>query len=222
VRLAAALFNGDLLRLADEVGRVEGAGLDALHLDVFDGRLVPDLAFAPRVVAAVRELTRLPLEVHLVAERPERFAAELAAAGADLVLLHAEGAPMLYETLFAFREQGLRVGVAVGLATPVGRLTAALGLCDAALLLSRVTGEGARGATFDPGVLPRLREVRGAIEGEGHAVELHAAGGVNRGNATDLAAAGADALALGAGLYRADDMGAEVAELRRLTDGTPA
>ncbi len=221
-RLAAALYNGDVLRLADEVARIESSGLDALHVDVFDGRLVPDLAFAPRVVGALRECTSLALEVHLVAELPERFAPELAQAGADLVLLQAEGAPMLYETLFAFREQNLRVGVALGLAAPLVVLEPVLGLCDAVLLLSRVTGEGTRGATFDPLVLPRVREVAGLIRAGKHAVELHVAGGVNRSNAAELSGAGAGALALGAGLYRVPDMAAEAAEIRRLTDGAPA
>lgn len=221
-RLAAALFNGDHTRLADEIARVQVAGLDALHLDMFDGRLVPDLAFAPRTVAALRDLTDLPLEVHLVAERPERFAGELAAAGADLVVLHAEGAPMLYETVFGFREHGLRVGVAVGLATPLTALEAVLPLVDAALLLSRVTGEGTRGASFDPLVLPRVHGVREAIDAGGLAVALYVAGGVNRTNVASLVAAGADALALGAGLFRVPDMAAEVAELRRLAAGVTA
>ena len=214
VRLAAALFNGDHARLADEVARVEAAGLDALHFDVFDGRLVPDLAFAPRTLAALRPMTSLPFEVHLVAERPERFAADLAEAGADLVLLHAEGAPMLYETLFAFREHGLRVGVALGLAAPLGTALAALPFADALLLLSRLTGEGTRGASFDPRVLARVRAARQAIDEDAHRVDLQVAGGVNRSNLAALTAAGATTAALGAGLYRAADMEAEVAALR--------
>jgi len=206
-RLAAALYNGDHARLGDEVARVEAAGLDALHLDVFDGRLLPDLAFPPRTVAALRGLTRLPLEVHLVAERPERFAPELAEAGADLVLVQAEGAPMLYESLFAFREHGLRVGVALGLTTPLALAEAALPFVDAVLLLSRVTGEGTRGASFDGRVLARVEALRGATE-------LHVAGGVNRENLGAVVAAGADAVALGAGLFRAGEMEEEVRALR--------
>jgi len=222
IRLAAALYNGDLVRLADEVARVEDARLDALHLDVFDGRLVPDLAFSPATVARLRGLTELPLEVHLVAERPERFADELADAGADLVIFHVEGAPMLYETLFAFRERGLRVGVGLGLGAPLPALEPVLGFVDAVLLLSRVTGEGTRGASFVPEALARVAAAAELVQAGGHAVELQAAGGVNRGNARSLASAGAGALALGAGLYRASDMAAEVIALREQCAGVHA
>lgn len=214
VRLSAALFNGDHGRLADEVARLSEAGLDALHLDVFDGRLVDDLAFPPRTLAALREITELPFEVHVVAERPERLARELAASGADAVLFHAEGAPMLYESVFAFRERGLRVGVALGLATPLAVAGAALGLVDAVLLLARVTGESVRGSAFDRRVLPRVRSLREQIDASGDAVDLHVAGGVNRDNLLGIVAAGADAAAVGSGLFRAPDLAAEVRALR--------
>lgn len=223
LRLAAALYNGDHAYLADEVARLVEAGLDALHLDVFDGRLLPHLAFAPRTLGALRRLTRLAFEVHLVAERPERFAGELAEAGADLVLVQAEGAPMLHESLFAFREHGLRVGVALGLATPLAVAEAALPLVDAVLLLSRVTGEGTRGASFDARALPRIRALRAAIDASDATVELHVAGGVHRGNLGGVARSGADAVALGAGLFRVNDLGAEMTALRMAAGaGLPA
>lgn len=214
LRLTAALFNADHARLGEEVARVAEAGVDALHFDVFDGRLLPDLGFPPRTIAALRSLTALPFEVHLAAERPERFAAELAAAGADLVLFHAEGAPMLFESIFAFREHGLRVGVALGLGAPLALAEAALALVDSVLLLARVTGEGSRGAGHDVRVLPRVAALRAAIDAAGVPVELQVGGGINRANLEPLVSAGADAAALGAGLYRADDMAAEVVALR--------
>lgn len=214
LRIGAALFNGDHARLGAELERIEAAGVDFVHLDVFDGRLVRGLAFPPRTIAALRPLSSLPFEVHLAAERPEEWLPDLAEAGVDLVIVHVEGATMLYETLFSVREAGMRVGVAVGLATPLGPVEAALPFVDAALLLARVTGEGTRGASFDERVLPRLATIRTLVDAAGVRVDLQVAGGVNRSVLGDVAAAGADSVALGAGLYGASDLQAEVEALR--------
>jgi ribulose-phosphate 3-epimerase len=219
LRIGAALFNGDHGRLADELARLDDAGVDFVHLDVFDGTLVPDLAFAPRTIAALRPLTRLPFEIHLVTTDPLRLLGPLADAGADLVLFHVEGAPMVYETVFAIRERGLRPGLALGLGAPLPWVGPSLELVDAVLLLSRVTGEGTRGATFDPRVLARVREARALVDAAQATVELQGAGGVNRDNVPDLLAAGIDTVALGAGLYRVPDLAAEVRFLRKLPAG---
>lgn len=214
LRIGAALFNGDHARLGVEVERIEAARVDYVHLDVFDGRLVRGIAFSPRTIATLRPLSPLPFEVHLAAERPEEWLPDLAAAGVDLVLVHVEGAAMLYETLFSVREAGMRTGIAVGLATALDTVEAALPFVDAVLLLSRVTGEGMRGASFDERVLPRLATVRTLVDAAGARVDLQVAGGVNRAVLGDLLDAGVDSVALGASLYRAADMGAEVEALR--------
>jgi ribulose-phosphate 3-epimerase len=219
IRLGAALFNGDHGRLADEVARLEAAGLDFIHLDVFDGHFVSDLGFPPRTIAALRPLTRLPFEVHLGAVDPLRFVPPLAEAGADLVLFHIESVAMLYEAIFLTRQHRVKVGLAVTLGTPLASLEPVIGLVDAVLLLSRVTGEGTRGASFDPAVLPRIRQVRQMVEVGGATVDIQVAGGVKREHVPHLAVAGATSLAMGGGLYKVPDMAQEVTGMRHLARG---
>ena len=210
------MFNGDHGRLADEVARLETAGLDFIHLDFFDGYFVSDVGFSPRTIATLRKLSRLPFEVHMGVSEPMRFAHALADAGADLILFHIESAQMPFETAFAMRSLKVRAGVAVSLGTPLSSLEPLIGSIDAVLLLSRVTGEGTKGASFDPSVLPRVRAVRESIDARGAACDLQAAGGVNRSNTAALAEAGAATLTLGAGIYAVPDMAAEVAAVRAI------
>lgn len=216
VRLGAALFNGDHGRLAEEVARLEAAGLDFLHIDVFDGYFVPDIAFPPRTIATLRKLTRLPFEVHMGVNEPARFIPPLVEAGVDLILFHLESARMPFETVFAIHGLQVKAGVAMSLGTPIAAVDALVDRIDSVLLLSRVTGEGTKGASFDPAVLPRLRRLRTMVSAAGGRCELQAAGGVNRTNVAALVEAGATTLSLGAGIYKVPDMRREVAEIRRL------
>jgi len=218
LRLGAALFNGDHGRLAEEVTRLEEAGLDFIHLDVFDGHFVSDLGFPPRTIATLRPLTALPFEVHLGAVDPLRFVPHLVQAGVDLILFHIESVPMLYETIFMVREQGVKAGLAVTLGTPVSHVEPVISLLDAVLLLSRVTGEGSRGASFDPLVLPRIRTVRQMAEKAGASLDIQVAGGVKKEHIPDLVTAGATAVAMGGGLYRVPDMAQEVARIKDLAN----
>lgn len=217
VRLGAALFNGDHGRLADEIARLEASGLDFIHHDVFDGHFVSDLGFSPRTIAALRPLTRLPFEVHLGANQPLRFIPQLAEAGTDLVLVHIESLTMVYEALFVIREHKLKVGLALTLGTPISVVEPVITLLDSVLLLSRVTGEGARGATFDPLVLPRIRHLRQMAQTAGvGGLDIQVAGSVRREHVPDVVACGASSIAMGAGIYRVPDMAQEVRMMREL------
>lgn len=218
VRLGAALYNGDHSRLGDEIGRLDGAGLDFVHLDVFDGHFVPDIGFAPRTIAALRPLTRLPFEVHLGATEPLRLVPSLVDAGVDLVLIHIESLPLPYEALRLARTYGCRIGLAFTLGAPVNLLGPVISLVDSVLLLSRVTGEGAQGA-FDPLVLSRLRAVREMADAGDGEVDIQVAGGVRHEYVGDLVAAGAATISLGGGIYGAADMAQAIAKVRKAAAG---
>ena len=214
VRLGSALFNADHGRLADELRRADSAGIDFFHFDIFDGTLVPDLAFPPRTMEALRPLTKKSFEVHLVSAAPLKHLPALKHAGADLVFLPAEACPMMYESIYAVKELKLRVGLCLALGTPLETLWPVLPLLDSVLLLARVTGEGTRGRKFNPLVLDRVRAVRAALDTKKLSADLQAAGGLEHDNASACVAAGARALPLGGGLHREKNLAAYVKRLR--------
>jgi D-3-phosphoglycerate dehydrogenase / 2-oxoglutarate reductase len=214
IRIGSALFNADHTRLGDELRRTEAAGVDFFHLDVFDGYFVQDQAFPARTIKSLRPLTKLPFEVHLAANDPLRFLAQLADAGTDLVYLPAEATPLLYESIYAVREKKMKVGLCLALGTPLNILSSTLPLIDSVLLLGRVTGEGKRGRDFNQLVVDRVGEVRRMIDLAGLAVDLQAAGGLETENCVEVCSVGAKALPLGGALHREKDMAAYVSFLR--------
>lgn len=218
MRLGAALFNGNHARLGDEVKRLTDAGMDLIHFDVFDGNVIPDLGFPPRTLEHLRPLTPLPFEVHLIAADPTRFIQPLAEAGVNLLFLPVETTTMLYETIYTVREHKMQVGISFTLGAPLSALEAAVELVDAVLLLSRVTGESTRGASFNPLALPRLKRARSIIDAAGAKVDLQVAGGINRSNILETQRAGATTASLGAGIYKVQDMKQEVDEIRALLE----
>jgi ribulose-phosphate 3-epimerase len=216
LRLGAALYNADHGHLADEIMRVENAGLDFVHLDVYDGHFVSDLGFPPRTISSLRPLSKLPFEIHLGAVDPARFFPALAQAGADLITCHIECMAMAYETICRIRDQGVRAGLAFSLGTPLEKLKPLISLVDTVLLLSRATGEGSLGAAFNPVVLQRVKTVRDMAGKSGQSPDIQMAGGIKREHVARLVGAGATSLALGGGLYRVGDMAREVHDIREM------
>ncbi|AUX48241.1 ribulose-phosphate 3-epimerase [Sorangium cellulosum] len=199
--VAPSILSADFGRLAEEVRAVEAAGADWVHVDVMDGRFVPNITIGPLVVRAVRAATRLPLDVHLMIVEPERYVAEFAAAGADRISVHVEASPHLHRTLQQIRDAGARPGVVLNPHTPEESIRHVLPDLDLILVMSVNPGFG--GQKFIPGAVPKLQSVRQMIDQAGLETVLEVDGGIAPSTAGQVVAAGARALVAGAAVFGA-------------------
>ena len=211
IRIAPSILSADFAALGQDVARVEAGGADQLHVDVMDGRFVPNLTVGPVVVAALRKRTRLPLDVHLMIVEPERYIPEFVAAGSDLVTVHAEACPHLARTLAQIRELGARAGVALNPSTPPSALEYVLDDLDLVLVMSVNPGFG--GQSFIPGAHRKIREVRALLGAR--PVEISVDGGVKADLARSLVEDGATTLVAGSAIFGAADPAEAVRALRR-------
>ena len=217
--IAPSILAADFGRLAAEVEALERGGADYIHVDVMDGRFVPNLTIGPPVVAALRRATRLPLDVHLMVEDPDRLLADFAAAGADLLTVHVEACPHLHRTLQRIRSLGKRAGVALNPATSLESVRWVLDQVDQILVMSVNPGFG--GQSFIPATLARLVELKallGPVAGrrEGAPIpNLEVDGGVDANNVAEIARAGANVLVAGTAILHTPDYGGTIALLRQ-------
>jgi len=217
VRVAPSLLACDLAHVAEEVRSVEVGGADLLHFDVMDGRFVPNLTFGPGLCAAVRRLTTLPLDVHLMVADADSLLEPFARAGASRIAVHVEGVVHLHRTLSRIRELGVSPGVAINPATPVGALDEAWPYLDFVLVMTVNPGFG--GQHLIPQTLDKVARL-GSVRDARHAnVELVADGGVEGSNAADLRRGGVDVLVAGTAVFGAADRRRAIAELRGEASG---
>lgn len=215
VKVAPSLLAADFARLAEAVSRVPNA--DWLHVDVMDGHFVPNLTVGPPVVQALRRVTSLPLDVHLMVEAPERWLEAFAGAGADRLTVHVEATPHLDRVLRQIRDLGLRSGAALNPSTPVESLDYVLELVDQVLVMTVNPGFG--GQAFLPSMLRKVQAVRRLVDGRGLACEVVVDGGVDEATAPALVASGATVLVAGSSVFGHPDPATALARLRRAGSG---
>jgi ribulose-phosphate 3-epimerase len=216
-RIAPSILSADFTKLREEIARVERAGADFLHVDVMDGQFVPNLTFGPMLVEAIRRMTRLPLDVHLMIVEPLRFLDAFARAGADHLIVHEEAVADAAEAARAIRARGLRAGLTVKPGTPIERLAEAVPHLDLALVMTVEPGKG--GQEFLEDSPARIARVRAAIDRGGHDCLLEVDGGISPETAPVAAGAGADTVVAGHSIFRDPD---PPAALRRLRDALSA
>lgn len=199
IKLAPSILSADFSRLGEQVAEVTRAGADYIHIDVMDGHFVPNITVGAPVVAALRDWTHLPLDVHLMIERPEFHIADFAKAGANIITVHVEACPHLHRIIESVRGFGIKAGVSLNPATPLELLREVLPLVDLVLVMTVDPGFG--GQTMIKGTMSKVARLRKWLDDEGLVAELEVDGGINLDTISEVVNAGADVLVAGAAIF---------------------
>lgn len=211
VQIAPSILSADFASLGDEITAVEKAGAHIIHVDVMDGRFVPNITIGPLVVRAVKKVTDLPLDVHLMIEEPDRYIDEFVDAGASWISVHAEAAPHLHRTVQAIKARGVKAGVAINPATHPSTVEYVLRDLDFILVMSVNPGFG--GQKFIPSALEKIRQLKAMCLEQGVSPLIEVDGGVNRKTVSDVVQAGADVCVAGSAVFGSDDYAMAIREL---------
>jgi ribulose-phosphate 3-epimerase len=214
IEIAPSILASNFAKLGDEIRAVEQGGADVIHVDVMDGHFVPNITIGVPVVASLHKATRLPLDVHLMIERPEEYIERFVRAGASRILIHQEATVHLDRALTMIRENGAQAGAAINPATPVATLTDVFDKLDTVLVMSVNPGFG--GQKFIPQAIEKIRQLNQWRARYNGAFRIEVDGGVDAENASELAQAGANTFVAGTSIFHAPDPAAAVRQLRKL------
>ncbi|MQF64629.1 ribulose-phosphate 3-epimerase [SAR202 cluster bacterium AC-409-J13_OGT_754m] len=198
-KLAPSILSADFSRLGEEVRDVSAAGADYIHLDVMDGRYVPNITFGPVVIESIRPYTNLPLDTHLMISEPERYIEDFSKAGSDILTVHAEASTHLHRTICQIKETGCLAGVAINPTTALSTIENALPYVDLVLILTVNPGFG--GQTLIPEVLAKVRDLKSLINEKGYSTQIEVDGGINANTASQVVQSGADILVAGSAIF---------------------
>ena len=212
-KIAPSILSADFSRLGEEIIAIEAGGADYVHIDVMDGHFVPNITIGPLIVEAVRRVTQLPLDVHLMIADPDRYIPDFAKAGADIIVVHAEATHHLHRTVQLIKSLGKRAGVSLNPATPLNVLDYVLEDLDLVLLMTVNPGFG--GQSFIEACIPKIQSLRGIMDRRGIEAELEVDGGVKTDNIARIAHAGADVFVAGSAVFGSPDYAATIAELKK-------
>ena len=215
IDIAPSILSADFAHLAEEIRTVERAGATILHVDVMDGRFVPNITIGLPVVKAISRATRLPIDAHLMIVEPGQYAEQFVKAGAQMVSIHIEADPHAHRTLSAVRAAGAQAGIAINPGTSLSAIEESLKFADYVLLMSVNPSFG--GQKFIPESLDKLRRLRRMVDERGLKTRIEIDGGIDADNIAEVAAAGAEIIVSGSAIFGADDPGVALRELREAT-----
>ncbi|MBN2060206.1 MAG: ribulose-phosphate 3-epimerase [Deltaproteobacteria bacterium] len=211
-KIAPSILSADFTILGEEVRAVEKAGADYIHIDVMDGHFVPNITIGPLIVEAVKRITSLPLDVHLMISNPDQYISDFIGAGADILTIHSEAVSHLHRSVQHIRNSGAKPAVSLNPATPLGVLDFILDDLDMVLIMSVNPGFG--GQAFIPSVIPKIEKLRSMINERGIDVEIEVDGGINPDTINDVSKAGADVFVAGSAIFNSDDYAATIKIMR--------